>query len=88
MIYITILLFAALVYSVHRRRAQRWERIKRDAAKWECARQVAPLRKLPRVRLAVLTHKWTGETFDLFDDNCDDGRIKSGDWTIQHCNQC
>jgi len=34
MIYITILLFATLVYIVHRRRAQRWERIKRDAAKW------------------------------------------------------
>ena len=35
MIYIALLLFAVLVYSTHRRKAQRWERIKRDAARWE-----------------------------------------------------
>jgi len=35
MIYITILLFATLVYMRHRRDSQRWERIKRDAARWE-----------------------------------------------------
>jgi len=35
MIYITLLLFTALVYIVHRRNMQRWERIKRDATRWE-----------------------------------------------------
>ncbi len=38
MIYITILLFAYLVYSKHRRDVQRWEQIRKDAEKWEAWR--------------------------------------------------
>tara|TARA_R110000764_G_scaffold85779_2_gene166427 strand:- start:1910 stop:2038 length:129 start_codon:yes stop_codon:yes gene_type:complete len=38
MIYLTLLLFAVLLCMAHKRRrmeAQRWERIRNDAAKWE-----------------------------------------------------
>jgi len=84
MIYITILLFAGLVYTVWKRR--------RDAfptpmAAYSLRALKMPLRNLPRVRLAILTNKGTGETFDLCDDNRDDDRLTNGDWTVRHCNQ-
>ena len=84
MIYITILLFAALVFKCWKRRRDSFPK---PMAAYSLGALNLPPRNLDRVRLAILTNRETGETFDLFDDNRDDAKLTSGDWTCQPCNQ-
>jgi len=83
MIYITILLFAGLVYKCWKRRRDSFPK---PMAAYSLRALNLPIRKLDRVRLAILTNRETGETFDLFDDNRDD-MPTMGDWYCTYCNQ-